>query len=206
MGGTKPQEQEEPGLIDNIDKLTGLYNQKYFLKRLDEELARTRRYKRPLTVILLEINYGYYMQDYNIRWAMVYTILKQFGALLLRQLRNVDMAGRYGGELFTVLLPETPLDGSKIAAERIRERVAEHSFIGDNVVEAVRLAVNGGLASFPIHGKTSKEIISSAHQGLLIARNEGGNKIITCPHTLYDDLGNTLLTMDGDSAQNDETI
>jgi two-component system cell cycle response regulator len=183
-------------LIDNIDKLTGLYIQKYFLKRLDEELARTNRYKRPLTLILFEINYSHFMPDYNIRWSMVYTLLKQFGALLLRQLRNVDIAGRYGGEMFSILLPETPIEGGRIAAERIRQKVENHKFIGDNVVEEVRLALNGGIATSPIHGKTSREIISSSHQGLLMARNEGGNRIVVCPHILYDETGKSLLTIE----------
>ena len=185
-------------MIDNLDKLTGLYTQKYFNLRLEEELARTRRYKRPLTLIFFEINYNYFMPEYNIRWAMVYTILKQFGALLLRQLRNVDIAGRYGGEMFSVLLPETPIDGGEIASERIRKRVEEHTFLGDNVVKEVRLAINGGMATSPIHGKSIKEMIASAHQALLIARNEGGNKVITCPNILYDDKGkSTIVTGTG---------
>lgn len=197
-------EWEGPGLISNIDKLTGLHDQKYFMARLEEELSRSRRYKRPLTVVLFEINYNYFMPEYNIRWAMVYTLLKQFGALLLRQLRNVDIGGRYGGEMFTVLLPETPLEGAKIATERIRQEVEKHTFIGDNVVEEVRLALNGGMASFPQHGKTPREIISSAHQGLLISRNQGGNKIIVCPHILYNEKGESLLALDPQDLLGDE--
>lgn len=189
-------------MIDNLDKLTGLYTQKYFNLRLEEELARTRRYKRPLTLIFFEINYNYFMPEYNIRWAMVYTILKQFGALLLRQLRNVDIAGRYGGEMFSVLLPETPIEGGEIASERIRKKVEEHTFLGDNVVKEVRLAINGGMATSPIHGKSIKEMIASAHQALLIARNEGGNKVITCPNILYDDKGkSTIITPAGTSME-----
>ena len=180
-------------MIDNLDKLTGLYTQKYFNLRMEEELARTRRYKRPLTLILFEINYNYFMPEYNIRWAMVYTILKQFGSLLLRQLRNVDIAGRYGGEMFSVLLPETPRDGGVIAAERIRKKVEEHTFLGDNVVKEVKLAVNGGLATSPMNGKSVKEMISSAHQALLLSRKEGGNKVILCPNILYDDKGKSTM-------------
>lgn len=187
-------------MIDNLDKLTGLYTQKYFNLRLEEELARTRRYKRPLTLIFFEINYNYFMPEYNIRWAMVYTILKQFGALLLRQLRNVDIAGRYGGEMFSVLLPETPIEGGEIASERIRKKVEEHTFLGDNVVKEVRLAINGGMATSPLHGKSIKEMIASAHQALLIARNEGGNKVITCPNILYDDKGKSTIVTEAATA------
>ena len=73
-------------MMQYIDKLTGLYVQKYFEKRLEEELARTLRYKRPLTILMFEINYNYFMPEFNIRWAMVYTVLKQFGSVLLKQL------------------------------------------------------------------------------------------------------------------------
>lgn len=180
-------------IIENVDKLTGLYIQKYFEKRFQEELARTNRYKRPLTLVLFEINYNYFDSEFNVRWAMVYTILKQFGALLLRQLRNVDIAGRYGGDKFAVLLPETSIEGGKVAAERIRKMVAEYSFIGDNLTKEVRIAVNGGIATYPVHGKTVQELLSSAHQGLLIARKDGGNKIVECPQKIYNQEGVPLI-------------
>ncbi len=188
-------------MMQYIDKLTGLYVQHYFEKRMDEELARTLRYKRPLTILMFEINYNYFMPDFNIRWAMVYTVLKQFGSVLLKQLRNVDLAGRYGGDQFMVLLPETPVDGGMIAADRIRKHVEEHTFIGDNVLKNIHIAIDGGMATCPIHGKTRQELVSSAHQGLLIARNRGGNKIIPCPHELYDQEGNSLLIQEQEEHQ-----
>ncbi len=191
-------------ITPNIDKLTGLYTQKYFEERLKEELARSRRYKRPLTLLMFEIDYEHFMPEYNVRWAMVYTILKQFGSLLLSQLRNVDIAGRYGGEMFTIMLPETPLEGGKTAAERIRKVVEEHSFLGDNIVKRVKIALNGGVASFPIHGKTPEELLSSAHQGLLMARNQGGNKVVVCPITLYDETGEVIPETENKKAEEKE--
>lgn len=181
-------------IIQNVDKLTGLYTQQYFETRLEEELARTNRYKRPLSLLLFEINYDYFKPNHNVRWAMVYTILKQFGALLLRSIRNVDIAGRYGGEMFAVILPETPADGGRIVAERIRKAVEEYSFLGDNLKKDIKIAVNGGYASFPIYGKTAGELISSAQQGLIIARNEGGNKVMPCPKKLYNEDGKALVS------------
>ncbi|MFP4499125.1 MAG: GGDEF domain-containing protein, partial [Vulcanimicrobiota bacterium] len=99
---------------EQFDKLTGLYTQKYFERRFEEEVSRTNRYKRPLTLMILEINYDYFKTDANVRWAMIYTILKQFGALLRKQLRNVDIGGRYSGETFVIVFPETNLEGGKI--------------------------------------------------------------------------------------------
>jgi len=183
-------------LMQNTDKLTGLYVQKYFEKRLEEELARTIRYKRPLTLLLFQINYNFFMPEYNIRWAMVYTVLKQFGSVLLKQLRNIDLAGRYGGDMFSVLLPETPMDGGLVVGERIRKHVEDHTFVGDNVLKNIRIALDGGLATCPVHGKTLREITSSAHQGLLVARNQGGNRVVICPHKLYDDQGKSILIIE----------
>lgn len=184
-------------MADFKDKLTGIYTEDYFIHRLEEELLRTGRYKRPLTLLSIEINYNFFMPDHNIRWSMNYTLLKQFGALLREQLRNIDIAGRYGGETFLVMLPETPMDGGVVAGERIRRRVEQYSFLGDSNIEQVRLAVNCGLATFPQHGKTVREIISSAQQAMLISRNDGGNSVVICPNDLYSPGGESLLYAGG---------
>jgi diguanylate cyclase (GGDEF)-like protein len=181
--------------IENTDKLSGLYIQEYFEDRLEEELARSHRYDRPLTLLFMQINYKHYMPEINVRWGMVYTIIKQFGALLLKHLRNVDIAGRYCGENFMVMLPETPIEGGKILGERLRKVVSEHRFIGENTSRDVRVALDCGIATSPVHGKNASELINSGKLALERAQNWGGNLVVVCPLHLYDKDGNASVKL-----------
>jgi len=169
-----------------LDKLTGLYQEKYFTLRVEEEIARSTRYKRPLTLLCLTIDYDHFIKDYDIRWTMSYSIIKQFGALLARTSRNVDLPGRFSGDSFMLLLPETGEEGARIAAERLRQRVEQHVFIGDEQVPEVHVAVSVGVAVFPQHGKTTDELYSGARKAMLTARQRGGNCVELCPHVIHD--------------------
>jgi diguanylate cyclase (GGDEF)-like protein len=169
------------------DKLTGLYLEQYFLKRLTEEIARCLRYKRPLALLYMEVDYDFFEPNYNVEWAMGYTLFKQLGPLILSDLRKVDLAGRMGGKGFCIFLPETPEGGAMIAAERLRKKVEEHWFLGDDNVRRVRVALSIGVATFPIHGKNPQELIDSGKRALLLARKDGGNKALLFPEKLYED-------------------
>lgn len=173
-------------LLDKVtDKLTGLLIKKEYEVRLLHEVERAMRYRRPLTLMVMEIDWGYFEKDINIRVAMPYTIFKQFGPLLQRQLRTVDFAGRISGELFSSIMPETPLSGAFVAADRLRQAVEGYDFIGDNLERRFKVALNVGVASFPEHGISSDELMSSAHKALLMARRDGGNKTVVYPQEIY---------------------
>jgi two-component system, cell cycle response regulator len=181
--------------IEYTDKLSGLFIQEYFEDRLEEELSRIVRYDRPLTLLFMQINYKHYMPEINVRWGMVYTIIKQFGALLLKHLRNVDLAGRYCGENFMVMLPETSIEGGKVLAERLRKVVSEHRFIGETPSRDIRVALDCGIATCPIHGKNASELINSGKLALERAQNWGGNLVVVCPLQLYDLEGNAYVKL-----------
>lgn len=161
-----------------IDKLTGLYNKKYFEKRLINELERAKRYKRPLSLLLFEIDYNYFIKDYDVKWGISYSILKQFGALILKIYRNVDLAGRYEGEMFIAILPETPIEGAAVAGERLRKAVEDHVFIGDNRMPKIKIALNVGVVTYPKNGINIEELVSAAYDAVLEARAQGSNKVI----------------------------
>lgn len=172
--------------MDKItDKLTGLLLKKEYETRLLHEVQRAMRYRRPLTLMVMEIEWGFFEKEVNLRTAMPYTIFKQLGPLILRQLRTVDFAGRITGEIFSAMMPETPLAGAFIAADRLRQAVEEYEFIGDNLERRFRVALNVGVASFPEHGINSDELMGSANKALLMARRDGGNKTSVYPEELY---------------------
>ncbi|MBI3926281.1 MAG: GGDEF domain-containing protein [Armatimonadetes bacterium] len=161
-----------------IDKLSGLYNRDYFMQQLRTEVARCRRYGRPLTLLLLEIQYDFFEYGLDLKWTMGYSLFKQLGPVIKETYRNVDLAARYSGEIFAVSLPETPLEGAAIAGERLRKRVEEHEFLGTAEKERVRIALNIGVATFPDHGQTIDELLETARAGMELARDRGGNIVI----------------------------
>jgi diguanylate cyclase (GGDEF)-like protein len=169
----------------NKDKLTGLYQEDYFKFRLEEEVLRNKRYKRDMTLILMEVEYNHFIKNYDLRWGFAYTILRQLGKFVREAVRRIDIAGRLSGDCFAIVLPETPEEGAMILAERIRMKVEEHLFKGNSEVPEIKVAVNMGVAVFPFHGKDSDEMLSVAHRALIMAREEGGNMVKLYPEILY---------------------
>lgn len=165
-------------MVQVYDRLTGLYDKKYFLEHLELEVLRCGRYRRPLSVLMLEVQYDYFMPHLDVRWSMGYGLFKQLGAILLGTLRHVDMAARYDGDKVAIFLPETGREGAVVAAERIRSRVENHPFIGTDTADRVRLAVNLGISVFPRHGTAAEELLLAARDAMLAAREQGGNRVV----------------------------
>lgn len=105
------------------DGLTGLHNHTHFLGRLQEEVDRTVRYKHPLSLLMIDIDH---FKAYNDTFGHQQgdELLRQIAHILRTGLRRVDLSARYGGEEFVVILPETPLPGAQVVAERVRAAVA----------------------------------------------------------------------------------
>jgi diguanylate cyclase (GGDEF)-like protein len=172
-----------------LDKLTGLYDEKSFFLRLKDEISRAGRYKRPLSLLAFEVNFTFFEKSSDLRWSIGYSVFKQIGALLQKIFRNVDIMGRCEGDIFGVVLPETAPEGGRMGAERFRKAVEEYRFLGDAKNERVRLAVDGGMAFFPMHGKTDRELFASAYKALKIAQANGGNRLEEPPELLYEEEG-----------------
>jgi diguanylate cyclase (GGDEF)-like protein len=169
----------------NKDKLTGLYQEEYFKFRLEEEALRNFRYKRSMTLILIEVAFTHFVKNYDLRWGFAYTILRQLGKFIRDSIRRIDIAGRLSGDQFAIILPETPEEGAMILAERIRKLVENHIFKGNNEVPDIKVAVNVGVAVFPKHGKNSDELLTTAQRSLVLARDEGGNLVKLYPEIIY---------------------
>jgi diguanylate cyclase (GGDEF)-like protein len=169
----------------NKDKLTGLYQEEYFRFRLEEEAMRNFRYKRSMTLILIEVAFTHFVKNYDLRWGFAYTILRQLGKFIRDTIRRIDIAGRLSGDQFAIILPETPEEGALILAERIRKLVENHIFKGNNEVPDIKVAVNIGVTVFPKHGKNADELLTTAQRSLVMARDEGGNLVKLYPEIIY---------------------
>jgi len=160
------------------DNLTGIYNEEYIEERFEQEIIRANRYKKELSALLFEIDYGYFVKDRNLKAEADYAILKQFGKVILKVRRDVDLAGRVAGNLFMLILPETSVDDAAKAAERLRSETENYHFIGVSGEKDTKVAVNVGVVSYPKNGKTPRELMSEAKEALKEARERGGNKVV----------------------------
>jgi len=153
----------------NEDSLTGLYNHRYLHERLEYELLRARRAGHPMAIALFDLNnfkmfndtFGHQAGDEVLR-----VVASTFGMCL----RGTDVAGRYGGDEFLVILPQADEPGARMLLNRVRHRLEEQSKAGFPPV-AIELAA--GIAVFPRDGNTKRDLISHADQRMYATkRNE----------------------------------
>ncbi|MCL5103850.1 MAG: diguanylate cyclase [Armatimonadetes bacterium] len=156
----------------NIDGVTEIYNHRYFQERLCAEIERASRYDHTLSVIMLDLDN---FKSFNDTWGHQEgdRLLKWFGAICDKCIRNIDVLARYGGEEFVVILPETDSKEALEVAERIRQATQKHSQIafGQNKVTTV----SAGVASYPQHGQTHHGLVLNADAALYYAKQRGKN-------------------------------
>ncbi len=159
------------------DGLTGLYNHAYIKERLKQELYRCQRYNHPLSILMIDIddfkslndNYGHVVGD---------KVLKTLSMLMQEIIRPSDIIGRYGGEEFLVILPQTNSENSWAVAERIRENIEYYEFeVHPSKNSISQVTVSIGLCAFPDHGLTPEDLIAFADESLYTAKTEGKNRV-----------------------------
>ena len=157
------------------DYLTGLNNRRYFVELSEKEFERVRRYQKPLSLLMLDIDdfklvndtYGHNVGD---------VVLKKLAEICLSTVREIDIAGRLGGEEFGIVLPETKIDDAIEVAERLRKAVE---------TDRIRLADAGfnitisiGVASLTSGHRTLDDLMISADKALYAAKAAGKNRVV----------------------------
>lgn len=163
--------------LSYTDGMTQLHNYRYFEKRLSEELARAKRNKQGLALLILDVDH---FKNYND------TLGHQAGDEALRILsnvlketaRNVDIVCRYGGEEFAVILPNMNMEGAEIFAERVREAVEHEKFPKEEVQPKGHISVSVGVSFFPDHSEEISDLIYKADLALYKAKKDGRNRVI----------------------------
>jgi diguanylate cyclase (GGDEF)-like protein len=153
-----------------IDELTGLWNRRHLMERIQVEIGRHSRYGGAFSLIILDLDsfkalndtYGHIEGD---------RILKQLGIVLKGAIRDADEAFRYGGDEFAILLPQTSIKDAQDVAERVRRRISSELKTGN-----VSMTASLGLASWPVDGIAISEIISAADKALYHAKQRGGDQ------------------------------
>jgi diguanylate cyclase (GGDEF)-like protein len=176
IGLSNARQFREQQALANSDGLTHLINKRHFLVRLGDEIFKAEKDNTPLSVFLFDLDHFKNYNDANGHLAGD-EALKVTGRLLRQNTREDDIAARYGGEEFIVVLPNTPKEGAFKAAEKIRQALESFPFPNGPSQPLGRVTISGGVASFPMDGRTSTELISAADQALYQAKNRGRNKV-----------------------------
>lgn len=158
------------------DGLTGLYNSRYVYERLGSELNRAERYNHQCSFIMADIDHFKHYNDTNGHLEGD-NVLKRVAICIKGGMRAEDIAVRYGGEEFSVILPETGKKEALAVAERIRQNVLEEAFLHEEKQPEGALTISLGVASFPEDGDSPKGLIASADKALYKAKDAGRNRV-----------------------------
>ncbi len=160
-----------------VDPKTGLYNARYFASALAGEIGRAHRFERPMSLIMADLDL---LRDINNSYGHLAgdAVLKGIAEVFRAQLRHYDVPARFGGEEFSILLPETPPDQALEIAERIRRAVAERAFDVETSSEPIRATVSIGVAGYPKDGTDANELIHQADLAVYRAKLQGRNRVL----------------------------
>jgi diguanylate cyclase (GGDEF)-like protein len=155
------------------DPLTGFFNHRYLHERMGEEVVRSQRGKRPLSVLMLDLDdfklvndtFGHLFGDKVLTWA---------AELIRGTLRLSDVPARYGGDEFAVILPDTDATEARRAAERILDGFRDRPYV-DELRGPVPIAASIGIATYPGDGRNATELIASADRALYRVKRDGGH-------------------------------
>lgn len=158
------------------DGLTGLHNHKHFHDNLSLEINRARRYGNRLSVIILDIDL---FKKYNDAYGHLEgdALLREMGGILKKTARENDLVARYGGEEFVFLLHQSNKSEAMLFAGRLRKRICDHRFKGEEIMPGGRLTVSLGVASFPEDADSASSLVHTADQALYRAKKEGRNRV-----------------------------
>jgi len=163
--------------LSYTDSLTGLANQRYFRKRLDEEINRARRYERSLALIIFDLDGLKGINDRHGHLAGD-EIIREMGRILKNCIRAIDIVCRYGGDEFCVIMPEADAATCRQFMLRLQETIGASKFTVENVSEPLRCTISQGAAIFPEHADNQTDLIFNADMALLKAKNGGRNSFL----------------------------
>jgi diguanylate cyclase (GGDEF)-like protein len=159
------------------DVKTGLSNARHFAKLFGDELARAQRFGRPLTLIMADLDlmrninntYGHLAGD---------AVLAGIGQIIRSTIREYDLAGRFGGEEFAIVLPEVGPHEAVALAERLRAAIADAEFRVESHKEPIGATMSFGVACFPADGTTSTALTHAADRAVYEAKAQGRNRVV----------------------------
>ena len=177
------QLHEEAERLSLTDAVTGTWNYRYFERRLEQELERSRRFGRLFALLLLDIDHFKLVNDRH-GHQLGDQVLVEMTRRITAIVRDIDTFARYGGEEFVLILPETNLVGGIAVAEKLRGAVASAPFAERPGHQGVRLTVSLGVACYPEHATSTAELLRAADTAMYEAKRRGRDRVMTAGPTL----------------------
>ncbi|MDD4859451.1 MAG: diguanylate cyclase [Dehalococcoidales bacterium] len=161
-----------------VDELTGLFNRRSLDEAIAQEIGRHSRYGGVFSIIIMDLDS---FKAYNDKFGHPAgdKLLRQIGTIIKGAIRSADIAFRYGGDEFAILMPQTAIDAASQVAERVRQHVATKA-----KMDSVQITASLGLASWPADGIGPNEMIAAADASLYRAKRNGGNQYVCSSGTL----------------------
>lgn len=155
------------------DDLTQVYNYRYLKAALRREVKRATRFRQPLSILMVDVDN---LKTYNDRNGHIRgsQLLKEIAQRFTTQVRSWDLVAKYGGDEFTVILPQTDRIGAAVVGERLRADVAEHQF---PLADRGAITVSIGIANYPDDADSVQGLIESADRALYLAKRNGRNRV-----------------------------
>ncbi|MBF0484693.1 MAG: GGDEF domain-containing protein [Candidatus Omnitrophica bacterium] len=173
---------EEVEQLAITDSLTDVYTRRYVLERFVEDIKRSKHRNMQTSLLMIDVDHFKKLND-TFGHLVGDRILKDIGGIIKSNIREIDIVGRYGGEEFCVVLPDTDKEGAAFVAERIRS-AAEKSEISA-YDETIHVTLSIGTASFPKDGKTADELVDKSDWALYRSKKMGRNRV--CAFGIYED-------------------
>jgi two-component system cell cycle response regulator len=159
------------------DALTGLFNRRYMESHLGSLTEQAMARGKPLSVLVLDMDYFKAVNDTHGHEAGD-DVLREFAQRVKRSIRGIDLACRYGGEEFVVVMPETDIAVATMVAERLRRRIAAEPFPIDRGTRAIEVTISIGISAFNGEGDSAADVIKRADQALYQAKRDGRNRVV----------------------------
>ncbi|HET6464046.1 MAG TPA: sensor domain-containing diguanylate cyclase [Nitrospiria bacterium] len=157
------------------DDLTKLFNFRYLDQILDREINRCRRYGSLLSLIFFDMDYFKHVNDVH-GHLMGSKVLVEVARILVENLRDVDIIARYGGDEFVVVLPETNVETAVRITHRLHKSLKAHEFLKEEGLQ-IRMSASFGVAGYPEHAMTKRDLVRMADQAMYVAKNSGRDQI-----------------------------
>ena len=159
------------------DPLTGLYNRRYMESHLATQIEQSASRGKPLTALVIDIDYFKAINDTHGHDAGD-DVLREFATRIRKSIRGIDLACRYGGEEFVVVMPETDMAVGTIVAERLRRRIASERFSIQQGGASIEVTISIGIATLDTADDNAASVLKRADQALYRAKRDGRNRVV----------------------------